>query len=405
VAPRKASLRVAHQTKCAHANSTSVESLNGCTCKQPAYYVLWRDSSGATCKSARVRDRRVAEKVLRKKQVEIDKGNVDYQERRSIAFPEWADEYEAILEARPGIKPATRRGYAGTLRLAREAIGYVELRKIGPPELRGFHARMKALAPATQVRHLKHLGACLSAALDEGYLERNPLPGFKKSLRLRVAAGTPPYTDGELAALVVAVANPDPVTDDGERRPAEPVYPMVVRAAATTGARIGELVALDWTDVKLADGTLRIRHTYDPVAGTKVAPKDNDERTVYLTPEAQQVFAEWVREAGVHDSGLVFPAPRSKAFLNVDYVRKLVNVALTQAGVPKVDPMSGRPRKPFHSLRATFARQQLEQGKNPQWVERQLGHSSLQLTVNVYGAWSDEAMRAEAAKSAQRVEA
>jgi hypothetical protein len=76
VTARTAGLRVAHQRSCAHANKTSLESVRGCTCEngKRAYYVLWRDRSGVTRKSPRVRDRREAEKLLRAKQVEIDQG-------------------------------------------------------------------------------------------------------------------------------------------------------------------------------------------------------------------------------------------------------------------------------------------------------------------------------------------
>jgi integrase len=66
-----------------------------------------------------------------------------------------------------------------------------------------------------------------------------------------------------------------------------------------------------------------------------------------------------------------------------------------KAGLPPLDE-KGRKRKPLHSLRATFTRRMLEQGKHPQWVQAQLGHSSAELTQNVYGSWSDEALRAEA---------
>jgi hypothetical protein len=72
--------------------------------------------------------------------------------------------------------------------------------------------------------------------------------------------------------------------------------------------------------------------------------------------------------------------------------------AMTAASIPQLDAQSGRPRKPLHSLRATFTRRMLERGRHPQWVEAQLGHSSLQLTIGVYGAWTAEAMRAEAGK-------
>src|SRR5947208_583055 len=87
VTPRKATLRVAHQGNCPKASKTSLDSLRGCKCA-PSYYVMHRDTSGATRKSARVKDRRLADKMLREKQVEIDKGHAGYQEQKSIAFPE-----------------------------------------------------------------------------------------------------------------------------------------------------------------------------------------------------------------------------------------------------------------------------------------------------------------------------
>jgi integrase len=373
--------------------------LKGCTCKPgPSYYVFHRDHDGKAVKGERVRDRQVAERALRKKQVEIDEGRVGLTAAPDRTFPEWADEYEAILKTRPGLKDSTRDAYRRTLKVARDEIGHVQLRKLAAADIRRFQAHFADVSPATQSKQLRHLAACLSAAVDEGLMDRNPVGPFKKSLRLRVPAGTPPYTDGELAALLAALANP--VQKDGTVRAAEPVYVAIVRAAATTGARIGEMIALRWEDLNLADGKLRIRRTFDRVTGTVTLPKDNEERTVHLTPGALDVFGEWVKVAGVQTSGVVFPPPRGRGYLSSDWLRDLVNAALDQAGIQKVDPLSGRPRKPFHSLRATFARQQLEQGKNPQWVERQLGHSSLTLTIGVYGAWSDEAMLAEAARTA-----
>jgi integrase len=387
--PRTASLRVAHQRRCANANKTSPDSVDGCTCEKGkrAYYVMWRDRSGATRKSPRVRDRREADKLLRAKQVEIDQGRAGTAPQRTIAFPAWVDEYERILEQRPGIKGETRRSYAKTLRIAREAIGYVDVRDIGNAELRRFHAAIAHTSEANQIKHLSQLGACVSAAVEEGYAERSPVGAFRKRLRLRAPAGTPAFTDGEIERLL------------GAMRDEKPVYRMIVRAAVTTGARIGELVALDWRDVDIAAGEVKIRHTYNAVDGL-TAPKDRDARTVYLTPDAGQVFADWLAEIrDAPETGCVFPAPRSGAHVDVHYLRRIIENAMTAAGIPKVDAPSGRPRKPLHSLRATFTRRMLEQGRHPQWVEAQLGHSSLQLTIGVYGAWTAEAMRAEAAKA------
>jgi integrase len=384
--PRKASLRVAHQAQCPHANKTALDSLRGCKCS-PSYYVTHRDASGATVKSARVKDRRVADKLLRAKQVEIDEGRVGVVPERNVTFPEWVDEYLDDLDRRPGIKATTRDTYARSLEIARDAIGYVPVRQIGNRELRKFHDAIRHGSEATQIKHLSHLSACLAAAVPE-LADRNPVGPFRKNLRLRPAKGTSAFNDGELARLLNAL------------RHEEPVYLAIVRAAVETGARIGELIALDWRDVDLIGGKITIQHTYSPLGGLTV-PKDSEPRDVYLTPRAARVFDKWVRRVGVEKEGIVFPAPRSGGYVNADYLRKLILAAMTTAGIAKVDPQSGRPRKPLHSLRATFTRRMLEQGKSPLFVQSQLGHAGLELTLGVYGQWTAEALRAEAMRGAR----
>jgi integrase len=388
--PRAASLQVAHQKGCANQSKTALTSAgkrSGCTCK-PSYYVLSRDHSGAKVKSERVRDRKVADSMLNRKQVELDEGRVGVVKQRNIAFPDWIDEYEAILERRVAVKGETRRAYAVTLRKARAVIGYVDVRAIGQREIRQFHDSIKkdGASDATQIKHLTQLGACLSEAVAEGYADTNPIGAYRKRERLRAPSGTPPFTDGEYERLVAAMADE------------EPVYVAMVKCAVEIGARVGELVALDWRNVNLTDGTVTIEHTYNPADGL-IVPKDRDARTIYLTESGVAAFGAWLEEVGARETGLVFQAPRSESYVNDDFLRKLVNKAIKSAGIPKLDARSGRPRKPFHSLRATYTRRMLEAGRHPSWVESNLGHSDLRLTMHVYGTWSDEAMRTEAARS------
>jgi integrase len=40
-----------------------------------------------------------------------------------------------------------------------------------------------------------------------------------------------------------------------------------------------------------------------------------------------------------------------------------------------------------HSLRHTYASLLLQKGTSPVYVQRQLGHASIQLTVDTYGRW------------------
>jgi integrase len=53
----------------------------------------------------------------------------------------------------------------------------------------------------------------------------------------------------------------------------------------------------------------------------------------------------------------------------------------------------------LHSLRHTYAKRALETGREITWLSRHLGHSSLAVTVEVYGHWS----RAEAKREARQM--
>ncbi len=39
----------------------------------------------------------------------------------------------------------------------------------------------------------------------------------------------------------------------------------------------------------------------------------------------------------------------------------------------------------FHDLRHTFGALKIEQGENPYYIQRQMGHSSIQVTFDIYG--------------------
>ena len=46
---------------------------------------------------------------------------------------------------------------------------------------------------------------------------------------------------------------------------------------------------------------------------------------------------------------------------------------------------AGLRRVRFHDLRHTFASHLLQQGESPAYVKEQMGHSSIQVTVDIYG--------------------
>ena len=239
---RSASLRVAHSRSCPRYGITALDpkpkedgtSIPRCACK-PSYYTSHRRSDGTVEKGQRVRDRQVAERALRKLQVEIDEDRLGLRRpMRDKTFRQWTDEYLEILERDKGNKASTVRAYRATLGYALHVLGPLELHLIDQAALRRVVRviRDTKASDATLHKHLRHLGAIFRAAEDEGHIDASPLTRkFVRDLRLRVPKGDEPYTDIELATLWAKM----------ETLGYDAVYVTVCKAAVVTGARRGEL--------------------------------------------------------------------------------------------------------------------------------------------------------------------
>ena len=72
---------------------------------------------------------------------------------------------------------------------------------------------------------------------------------------------------------------------------------------------------------------------------------------------------------------LVFPSEAGSPLQEACMVRKFFKPALEKAKLPKIR---------FHDMRHTYASLLIEQGENIKYIQNQLGHSSLIVTLKVY---------------------
>ena len=393
MSPRKASLRVAHERYCPNRTKSALSSTgrgSGCKC-EPSFFAFRRNREGKPEPGPRYKSRKVAEAEVNRWQVEIDEGRAGVKRSGRMTFNQWADEYEQKLERRvrdKELKPKTPVAYRETLTLARLEFGETPLADIGPSELDGFYGRVEAPSAAGKLRHLRQLSACMASAVDYEKLDRNPLSSFIKKKKLKVPKrGKAPFEDDELSRLWVAY------------KQYEPVYGASARFSTETGMRLGELVALDWPNVNLTDGRVYVEWTWDQDAGELVAPKDGESRWVYLTPEAKEVLEAWVVVVGARDNGPVFPNPVGGGRLIHRQAQRRLSQAMSDAGVVKIHPDLRLPRS-WHSFRYTTSNLLQRRGYHPRFIEQTLGHSTLELSFGVYGAWSPEQLQAEAAAHA-----
>lgn len=212
---------------------------------------------------------------------------------------------------------------------------------IGPDSKRTTKPLGRTRAPATVNRMKAALGAVLKYAMKRGYITRNPatmvsaLSEDNKHIRW--------LSDDERKRLLAAC-----------EASAWPKLTLLVVLAMTTGARLGELHKLRWSDVSFAERTALLTDT-----------KNGEDRVLMLPEVAISVLTQH-REIG---SGLVFAGTkhpdRPREF------RKHWNAALEQAGITRLR---------FHDLRHDFCSQMAMHGASLVEIAELAGHKDLSTT-------------------------
>lgn len=156
--------------------------------------------------------------------------------------------------------------------------------------------------------------------------------------------------------------------------------PGLVSLLVGTGMRIGEALALTWTDVDLEAGTVEVRGTVQRAAGagTYIKPQTKTsagERTLELP--AWVIVMLTARKAASGDVALVFPGPSSGEVRDPSNTQKMLRQTFDDAGYPGLTS---------HAFRRGVATLMDQAGLSSRAAADQLGHSRSSLTQDVYFA-------------------
>jgi integrase len=155
---------------------------------------------------------------------------------------------------------------------------------------------------------------------------------------------------------------------------AEP-YGNLVRFACLTGLRQGELFAL-------RDRALdHLRQTIVVEAGARdgrLVPTKTTagRRQVRLSGEAMRVLREQLLARAPNELGLVFPTPGGAVWRKDNFMSRVFRPAVRRADLVPLR---------FHDLRHTYAALMVAAGAHPKLLQAQLGHTSINVTLNTYG--------------------
>jgi len=152
-------------------------------------------------------------------------------------------------------------------------------------------------------------------------------------------------------------------------------YYLVIRLLALTGARLGEILGLHWSDVDFAKGTLTIMRAAD-VRHRKEKDDTKTEaspRTMKLDVETLTLLAAMKERKVMSVTGLIFH--HEGRVVREDAIRRTMNYALKRAGLEHTK---------LHALRHGAGSILLDEGKSLAAVSEFLGHSSTATTAAIY---------------------
>jgi integrase len=258
-------------------------------------------------------------------------------------------------------KPSAIRGYERSLRdrllpeLGGKRLGDLQRRDVQhlADELLG-----EGLDPSTVRNVLMPLRVIYRRAIEDGDLAVNPTSHLRlpavKGRRERIASPE------EAQRLVAALPERDRA---------------VWATALYAGLRRGELMALRWDDVDLAQGVIHVERSYDEKARVEIEPKSRaGRRTVPIVGALRdELLVHKTREA--RDSGLVFGSSDEKPFVTSNLWRR-AQVAWRRTGLNPIG---------LHEARHTFASMLIAAGVNAKAITTYMGHASIQTTYDLYG--------------------
>jgi len=249
---------------------------------------------------------------------------------------------------------------------------------------RAYRPRAKNVGAQTINKSLKLLSAALRLAHDEGLVMKLPKINYLPEDDARAIL---PPTEEQYRAIIRGAE---------QLRAIAPLLPEVIELLGQFGLRPGELFHLTWTSVDWTmgvgdnQGAIRVEEQKRTrvVGGKAWVPKNKKFRFIPFSLRGRELLERLYADARPRPSDLVIPNDCGLPYIRLDEGETKGG----GAGVWKrLRELSGVPGVSMRDLRHYFAVQNLVSGVPLAIVSAWMGHSSVQLTVKLYGRWAHDA--------------
>ena len=333
---------------------------DGTTCQ--SWQIVYNDFSGKEKKESGFRTKAEAESALANA---LNKAQADTNStvNKDITFAE-ASDLHIKLYAEVHLKKSTCDGYKGYLKYHLLPVfgkmKIVDITKTAIEEL--VKSKIQEGKSNQTINHLINLmSAILQRMVEDDIISKNQARRVRKM---------------EIKSKEVRIlesAEMDVVLDVAKKFYPE-FYPLLF-TAILTGLRRGELMGLKWSKINWITNQINVDASFHK--GMLTTPKTKHSvRKVKMCQELAKVLKEWKLKCPKGDKDLVFPN-ESGNFQDADnMVKRKFEPIIRKAGIDKVT---------WKSLRHTFVSILISQNVNPKYIQKQVGHGSYKVTMDIYG--------------------
>lgn len=259
--------------------------------------------------------------------------------------------------SRSGLATSTIKSYEQTLLLLLKQHGRLPIQSIDRQLLISYLESLDNVKYTTHNRHQAIISALFNYAVDSGYIESNPASrlGLRKPVRSRGEHKTDEiirYLTGSQLDIMYAQVKPDVRLE------------AVVRLLHRSGARVGEILALDHEQINF------------DLRKFQVVGKGNKQRWCFYSEDAEVVLNKYIKYYRHPQSTALFTAqhPTTHVITRLSY--RTVNADWNSA-ISKSQELEGIR---LHDLRHTFATERVGLMAIEE-LRALMGHENIQTTL------------------------
>jgi len=297
-----------------------------------------------------------------------------------LTLAQFIEAYWRPYLERQSVKPSTLQGYDSLLKQhITPVLGGRRLTDITPLHVEQLLQSKSALSPKTRRNLVGLLQGVFSLAEDDDLIEKSPVRDRHKPVVPR--REKPVWTTEQVRAIIGSAP---------ER------YGALFACAALTGARLGELLALQWKHIDFDGKKLRIEQSL--WHGQLVTPKtEGSFRTVLFGQALAEALTNHLQNSQhIGPEDFVFSKPDGST-PDPDVLRRdVLYPVLDRLGIPRSSRSAG-----FHTFRHSVGSFINAQTGNLKLAQKLLGHSNLSTTADIYTHTTQESER-EAALAVER---